>query len=99
MVCCILSCCTTLLLINWVIGILLVEFALMKTKAVRKVNEERDSKYPAFRRYDVHLWKRSRFYIGIIELLTFNFFLAAFFLPIRSIITISSIILVGIFTK
>lgn len=74
MVCCILSCCTTLLLINWVIGILLVEFALMKTKAVRKVNEERDSKYPAFRRYDVHLWKRSRFYIGIIELLTFNFF-------------------------
>ena len=57
--------------INWIIGILLCEFALYKTRAVRHVVEERDSKYPAFRRNDVKNWSRPVFYIGI--LLKFNF--------------------------
>lgn len=50
-------------LLNWIIGILLIEYAFIKTKVVRKVNEERDSKFPAFRRTDVNLWKRGRLYL------------------------------------
>ena len=46
------------------LGILLIEFALLKTKAVRKVDEARDSKFPSFRRTDVHLWKRWRLYLA-----------------------------------
>ena len=51
--------------INWIVGIILCEYAFQKTKPVRKVDEERDSKYPAFRRYDVKNWNRLTFYIGI----------------------------------
>ena len=54
--------------INWILGILICEWALQKTKAVRKVEESRDSKYPAFRRYDVKNWNRPTFYFGITTL-------------------------------
>lgn len=50
-------------LIDLILGILMIEYALFKTKAVRKVNEERDSKYPAFRRWDAPLWSRPRLYL------------------------------------
>jgi 1-acyl-sn-glycerol-3-phosphate acyltransferase len=48
--------------VSFVIGVIFIEYALMKTKAVRNVNEERDSKYPSFRRTDVKKWSRLRFY-------------------------------------
>ena len=66
----------TILFYNWLIGILLVEYALHKTKAVRRVDEDRDSRFPAFRRTDTHLWNRPRLYLG------------AFFAPVRLIIPI-----------
>jgi len=49
--------------VNLVLGVLLVEYALLKCKAPRQVVEERDAKYPAFRRYDVRHWKRWRLYL------------------------------------
>jgi hypothetical protein len=42
----------------------MIEFAMMKTKRVRKVDEARDSKYPSFRRTDTHLWKSWRLYLA-----------------------------------
>ena len=36
-----------------VIGVLAIEYAWSKTKRFREINEERDSKFPAFRRIDV----------------------------------------------
>lgn len=53
----------TWLIINWIVGILFVEYAFLKTKSVRKVDEDRDSKFPAFRRYDIHLWSKPRLYL------------------------------------
>jgi hypothetical protein len=76
----------TTILSFWAIGILLVEYALSKTKAVRNVDEARDSKFPAFRRTDVHLWSRPRLYLGSFMILpkfmmalivTFTYFLFA----------------------
>ena len=65
-----------LFIINWLIGILFVEFAMLKTRSVRKVDEARDSKYPAFRRIDVHLWWRPRLYFFSI-LLPLKIFISA----------------------
>lgn len=76
-----------LFILNWLIGILLVEFAYIKTKAVRHVDEARDSKYPAFRRTDIHLWSRPRLY------------LFAIFLPFRFLCGIAIPINLFVFMK
>ncbi len=63
--CCVTSIVTsTWFLVSTLIGILLIEYAMLKTKAVRKVDEARDSKYPSFRRTDVKKWKRWRLYLA-----------------------------------
>jgi hypothetical protein len=51
-------------IINWLLGIISVEYALHKNKVLRKVDENRDSKFPAYRRTDVHLWWRPLLYLG-----------------------------------
>ena len=38
--------------VNALVGILLFEWCYKVTKPIREVDEERDSKYPAFRRID-----------------------------------------------
>ena len=49
----------TLFFINWVANILIVEFlCIRKLKPVLNVNEARDSKYPAFRRFDTFWYNR-----------------------------------------
>lgn len=48
--------------LNIIFGILLIEYALFKTKVLRNVNELRDGMYPAFRRIDVKYWTRERLY-------------------------------------
>lgn len=50
--------------INIIIGILLIEYSLYKVKEPWNIKEERDSKYPAFRRYDAVHWKRWRLYLA-----------------------------------
>ena len=47
-----------------IIGCLMLEYAFYRTERFRDKNEARDSKYPAFRRYDAHLWSRWKFYPG-----------------------------------
>lgn len=44
--------------INWFINIILVEWALYKLKRIIDVDEERDTKYKAFRRDDVKWFNR-----------------------------------------
>ena len=52
------------LLVDILLGILLIEYALYKTYAPRHIDEARDSKYSAFRRTDVKEWKRWRLYLA-----------------------------------
>ena len=56
--------CLVLFLVNWAINILLIEFmALRKLKNIINVDEERDSKYHAFRRLDVQWFSRPWLYM------------------------------------
>lgn len=59
---------TFAILVYMLIGWLLFEWSWAQTKALREVNEERDSKYPAYRRFDAHNWKKWKFYPGAIFL-------------------------------
>lgn len=47
-----------------IIGILLFEVAWFNTRRQRQIVEERDSEFPQWRRRDVHLWTRAKFYPG-----------------------------------
>lgn len=50
----------TIFLINWALNILAIEFlSLRKIKPILNVNEQRDSKYKAFRRLDVKWFNRA----------------------------------------
>ena len=50
------------MIVNAVLGIALLEFCFHKTRKLFDGNEERDKKYPAFRRHDLQYWKRWRLY-------------------------------------
>ena len=53
---------TVILIINAVIGVILFEYAWGATKRHRQVDEERDKRYPAFRRLDVPKWNKILMY-------------------------------------
>lgn len=54
---------TTIFFVNWILNILAVEFfAIRKVEALR-IDEERDSKYAAFRRLDIHWFNRPWLYM------------------------------------
>ena len=54
------------------LGLALFEYAFAPLKNVHHQDEARDSKYPAFRRTDSHLWSKNVLRLG-----------AALFLPLR----------------
>jgi len=60
--------------VNWLINILLVEFAFLKLNRIIDVDEERDSKYKAFRRNDVkwfnRLWLYPMCHLGLFKIFT-----------------------------
>lgn len=58
-----------------VIGIIGVEYAWSRMKRFREIDEERDSKYPAFRRVDAKNWSRWKFYPGAMLLMPTRFIL------------------------
>src|SRR5687767_1616116 len=58
-----------LFLINWILGILMVEYALKKSKVLIKIYEKRDSKYKSYRRTDIKHWKRPLLYLGAFMIL------------------------------
>ena len=41
-----------------------IEFAFYRSRRMRKEDEARDNKYPAYRRYDAKNWSRWQFYPG-----------------------------------
>ena len=45
-----------------VLGIFCIEFAFRRLKRMRDVDEDRDSKFPAFRRRDAKNWSRLKLY-------------------------------------
>jgi len=54
---------------NAIIGTVLFAYGVYGNQAVRNVVEERDSKYPAYRRYDTKNWNLPMLYLGAITLL------------------------------
>ena len=55
-------------------SVISIEYSWAKMKRLREENEELNAQYPAFRRTDVRLWKKWKFYpIGITAI--FRFFL------------------------
>ena len=53
-----------LFLAQGILGVCLFEWGWKKTERVRVVNESMMDEFPSFRRLDVHLWSRSKFYPG-----------------------------------
>jgi hypothetical protein len=50
--------------IQALIGFIAVEYAFSRLNRFRDGNEERDSKFPAYRRLDVKNWNKCKFYPG-----------------------------------
>ena len=65
MLCCLTSIlCSRLFIANIILGILVIEYSLYKCRPLIKIEETRDSKYSAFRRYDAKYLTRSRLYLA-----------------------------------
>lgn len=78
----------TLFLINWAINILAIEFLVFrKIKPIIKVDEQRDSKYKAFRRTDVAWFNRPWLY------------LTCHFAIVKVILSWSALVVCGIICK
>jgi hypothetical protein len=71
-----------------ILGLILIEYAWAKTKRFRKIDENRDGKYPYFRRIDVQIGGRAKFYPG--ALLT---------MPTRIILLLINIIVLEFMVK
>lgn len=52
------------LVVQAIIGFIGIEYTWYRTKRFRENNEERDERFPAFRRYDAVKWSRWKFYPG-----------------------------------
>ena len=63
----------TFILLNAITGIILFEWAWSKTDLARRIDEKRDSLFPAWRREDIHKWSRLRFYPGAVTILPLRF--------------------------
>lgn len=60
-----------------IIGIIGIEYAWSRTKRFREIDEERDGKFPAFRRVDAKNWSRWKFYPGAMFLMPARLILLA----------------------
>jgi len=76
------------LIINALIGAACLEFAWKNFKPIREATEEQNAQFPQFRRHDLKLWSKFKFYIGAVTIL-----------PIRFIIGILILIITFIFVK
>ena len=74
------------------IGVIMFEWSWKQMKPIREINEERDSKYPAYRRWDANKWAKWKFYPGAILLLPLKFvallLILAFLYVVVRIVTI-----------
>ena len=70
-----------LLVLNAVFGLILFEWAWHKTKRMRELEEKMPDLHkimPAFRRTDVHKWRKWRFYPGAMTVVIPRFVLSIF---------------------
>ena len=58
-----------------IIGVIGIEYAWSRTKRYREIDEQRDGKFPAFRRVDAKNWSRWKFYPGAMLLMPTRFIL------------------------
>jgi hypothetical protein len=73
---------------NALLGIVLFEYAMKETKMVRKVVEERDSLFPAWRRLDTDKISRWRMYPFAMTIM-----------PVRILLTVFGLVLLFIVAK
>ena len=52
------------MIVHAVVGIIAIEWCFSRVKRMREVDEQRDSRFPAFRRLDAAKWSRLKFYPG-----------------------------------
>jgi 1-acyl-sn-glycerol-3-phosphate acyltransferase len=64
--------------LNALLGIILIEYCWARTRPIREIDEARDSKYPAFRRYDAVKWSRWKFYPGAVTFMFPRLFIMFF---------------------
>lgn len=62
-----------LAVLNAIIGHFAFQYAWKDIRPLREAKEERDSKYPPFRRYDIKKWKKFKLYLGAITMMPFRF--------------------------
>ena len=70
------------------LGLIMFEWAWQQIKVLREIEEERDSKFAPFRRWDAYKWRKWHYYFGAVT-----------FMPIRLIIGFLSIFLCYVFVK
>ena len=70
------------------VGLISFEWAWASVKSIRIIDEERDRKYPAFRRDDAYQWSKWKFYFGAIT-----------FMPLRLISSVLVILFCYIFVR
>lgn len=58
------------------LGLVMFEWAWIKVRAIREIDEDRDGKYPAFRRWDAKDWKKWKFYFGAVTVMPLRVFLS-----------------------
>lgn len=69
-------------------GLLIFEWAWSQIKVLRDINEDRDSKYPPFRRFDAYKWRKYHYYFGAVT-----------FMPVRFLISFLSVLMCFVFVK
>ena len=77
-----------LIIIHSILGLVAFEWAWIQMKPFRNVVKERDEKYPPFRRLDVHLWKKWKFYLGAMTLM-----------PIRIVLCVVDLLIIYVLIK
>lgn len=75
----------TALAINALVGAAMFEWAWHQMKAIREINEERDGRFPAYRRWDAERWKKWKFYPGAITLLPVRIFVVIILISLNYI--------------
>ena len=64
---------TILLIIQGILGLIGIEYALKRVKRMMEIDEIRDSQFPAFRRLDAGRWSRLKFYPGALLVMPLRF--------------------------
>ena len=84
----------TLLIINALVGLVMFEFAWAATKRYRKLDELRDSRFPAWRRNDVKNWSRLKLYPTALTIMPFR--VISFVVANVIVALINKVILLGL---